>query len=79
MARASKIHLELGENGEGLCSVPMWMGGCPAGFCDRPAFGSQRKETWFEEMTGQRLPYCPGLACSIHGGPTQTQKESEEK
>ena len=38
MASTSKHHHEL-TNGVGKCSVPMWMGGFPAGFCDKPAYG----------------------------------------
>jgi hypothetical protein len=57
-------HRELDNNGEGLCSVPMWRGGMPAGFCDQPAFGLQTTE-------GKRKydGYVPGLACFGHGGP----------
>jgi len=36
MARIQKHHKEL-TNGVGKCSVPMWRGGLPAGFCDQPA------------------------------------------
>lgn len=40
MASTLKWHHEL-TNGVGKCSVPMWMGGCPSGFCDEPAFGER--------------------------------------
>ena len=60
--RLSKHHLEL-ENGEGKCSVPMWRGGIPAGFCDKPAYGEQ--EAGQDRYKG----YCGGLACYGHGGP----------
>ena len=51
-------------HGHGLCSVPMWGGGMPAGFCDRPAFGDPTKK-W---ERGDR--YVPALACDRHGGPS---------
>lgn len=56
--------MELDENGEGLCSVPMWQGGCPAGFCDEVAYGKPTKDgkRWY-------AGYVPGLACPTHGGP----------
>ncbi len=39
MAQLSKHH-KTTTDGVGKCAVPMWMGGCQAGFCDEPAFGS---------------------------------------
>lgn len=79
MANMSKHHREL-TNGVGKCSVPMWMGGCPAGFCDKPAFGHRpepkRGETFRDVYTGETVRmdgkyngYVPGLACPAHGGP----------
>ena len=63
MACLSEHHKTL-TNGEGKCSVPMWLHGCPGGFCDRPAFGEQTQE-------GKLLytSYVPALACENHGGP----------
>ena len=29
------------KDGVGKCSIPMWSNGCPAGFCDKPAYGLQ--------------------------------------
>ena len=34
MSRLRKHHEELNAEGVGKCSVPMWSGGGPAGFCD---------------------------------------------
>ena len=64
MAQTSNHHHEL-TNGVGKCSVPMWQGGCPAGFCDAPAFGKQTKYGREYVYDG----YVPGLACHAHGGP----------
>lgn len=76
MSACSKHHLELDENGEGRCSVPMWQGGCPAGFCDEVAYGPPTKAKWFRDrdgrlrrMDGKYEGYVPGLACKAHGGP----------
>ncbi len=63
MAILSKFHKEL-TDGEGKCSVPMWMDGVPAGFCDEPAFGEPTKDSRYDG-------YVPALACPIHGGPAQ--------
>lgn len=76
MASMSKHHQEL-TNGVGKCSVPMWMGGCPAGFCDKPAYGTRPEcKTYYNYAAGeyQRFDlkyngYVPGLACQGHGGP----------
>lgn len=58
----------------GKCRVPMWMGGCPAGFCDEEAYGPQypvrylvRTKNWLRE----HVPYCSGPACPKHGGPAK--------
>ena len=76
-------HHEVLTDGVGKCSVPMWMGGVPAGLCDEPAFGEQEKEQerhgkWL--VNGNRGPgprwypgYCGGLACHRHGGPEELQ------
>jgi len=61
--RCGKQHKEL-TNGKGKCSVPMWQGGIPAGFCNKDAFGEQT-----EEGKRQYSGYVPGLACPEHGGP----------
>ena len=63
-------------NGVGKCSVPMWMGGCPAGFCDAPAYGERPPSPEYHNAYGDRFRadgkysgYVPGLACVGHGGP----------
>ena len=75
MACLSKHHQEL-TDGVGKCSIPMWSGGCPAGFCDNPAYGPQEKgqrrygefsRAWGKWFSG----YCSGLACYAHGGPAK--------
>lgn len=79
MARTSKHHHEL-TNGVGKCSVPMWMGGCPSGFCDEPAYGrpvpsKMYRNGWTGEMMrmdSRYNGYVPGLACVAHGGPEAT-------
>lgn len=79
MSSTSKHHHEL-TNGVGKCSVPMWMCGCPSGFCDKPAYGRRPEcKRTFNYAAGQyqRLDlkydgYVPGLACEIHGGPKPT-------
>jgi hypothetical protein len=77
MSSISEKHQNLDENGIGLCSVPMWMGGSPAGFCDKPAYGIPPKSKRFFNygmMEQQRADnrydgYVPALACIGHGGP----------
>lgn len=73
--RLSNHHKEL-TNGVGKCSVPMWMGGLPAGFCDEPAYGPQEEDQtrygkWYDNWQPRKwFPgYCSGLACYAHGGP----------
>ena len=85
MAILSEHHRTL-TNGVGKCSVPMWSGGCPAGFCDEPAYGPQEEG---QRRYGEYSPghgrwfdgYCGGLACYHHGGPRaprdQTNQESD--
>ena len=61
----------------GLCSVPMWADGCPAGTCDCKAYGERPKGATFwnyaaneeQRLDGRYNGYVPGLACPAHGGP----------
>ena len=69
MACLSGIHKELNSDGYGQCSVPMWMNGMPAGFCDDRAFGKQTKEYLSRESRYFTPAFCSGLACKGHGGP----------
>lgn len=69
-------HHETLTSGMGKCSVPMWGGGTPAGFCDCPAFGERpqavthRRYDGFEwRDDGRYAGFVPGLACPMHGGP----------
>jgi hypothetical protein len=70
-------------NGKGKCSVPMWVAGMPAGFCDKDAFGEPSKDGWYKNrITGGRFRldgrydgYVPGLACAGHGGPQRPNDE----
>ena len=90
MACLSNWHQVL-TNGVGKCSVPMWQGGCPAGFCDEPAYGPQEKNQtrygeyqagmqngrWF--AGGVWFPgYCSALACYHHGGPQQPKEVTND-
>ena len=68
---------------DGKCSVPMFSGYGPAGFCDKDAFGEQyepgskyapghwsprdRNGCWINP--NNLPPYAPGLCCKSHGGP----------
>lgn len=61
MSSLSKHHREL-TDGKGKCSVPMWIDHCPAGFCDRDAFGNHCNSAVYNG-------YVPALACIHHGGP----------
>jgi hypothetical protein len=77
MSRLSNHHRELNECGEGKCSVPMFAGGGPAGFCDKPAFGTRpnapittRWDGFSYRDDGLYAGYVPGLACRMHGGPS---------
>lgn len=79
MSTLNKWHKEL-IDGVGKCSVPMWMGGCPAGFCDEPAYGERPKCASYQTVGGEyyRLDgrysgYVPGLACVAHGGPSKSK------
>lgn len=77
MSQCSKHHMELDENRKGKCSVPMWIMGCPAGFCDETAYGEPVPCDTFKDgytgevrrMDGRYNGYVPGLACSSHAGP----------
>lgn len=77
MSSVSEHHRTLDDSGIGLCSVPMWMNGSPAGFCDRPAYGipphsPQHMNYCINEMQRDDLRYngyVPALACIGHGGP----------
>ena len=64
------------------CRCPMFSGmGGPAGFCDKPAFGPQYPEEFFnpfwrrrDAYTGRLLSYWPfitGHACPQHHGPKE--------
>ena len=53
MARCSEHHLTL-TNGVGKCSVPMWMGGAPGGFCDQPAFGFRMEPVTLDPAAAPR-------------------------
>jgi hypothetical protein len=76
MAQLSKHHREL-TNGIGKCSVPMWSGGFPSGFCDELAYGKRPPSQEFYSYAQMRMVrwdnryngYVPGLACVSHGGP----------
>jgi len=69
MSSISNHHREL-TNGVGKCSVPMWMGGCPSGFCDKPAFGEPPKSPMvyhahkgqYVRADGKYNGYVPALA-----------------
>lgn len=72
MSQLSEYHKKL-KDGVGKCSVPMWCNGCPAGFCDEPAYGLQEpNQKRYGEFTWKWFPgYCSGLACYNHGGPKE--------
>lgn len=64
------------------CRVPMFSGmGYPDGFCDKPAFGPQLPEQFYNLYSGRRdgytgrllnpWPYCSGHACPTHHGPSE--------
>lgn len=73
----SRHHMETDEKGVGKCSVPLWYGGMPAGFCDAPAFGARLPCREYRAAhsgevireDGRYAGYVPGLACPAHGGP----------
>ena len=76
--RTNNCHEVLGDDGTGKCSVPMWAGGAPAGFCDRTAYGDPIPATnrilnihtgLMQRIDGRYDGFVPGLACPGHGGP----------
>lgn len=72
MATLSTHHKELDANGEGKCSVPMWQGGLPAGFCDSPAYSNHANKYVYDG-------YVPALACPGHGGLTKEEADHLRK
>lgn len=71
MSVMSEKHQKL-TDGVGACSVPMWMGGMPAGFCDKPAYGKpEPNNKRYGDWNHGRWQGCyvPALACYGHGGP----------
>ena len=76
MSTLSECHKVLNEKGEGKCSVPMWCGGMPSGFCDEPAYSNHKGGKYYDNpRTGDRIfldgsygGYVPALACPNHGG-----------
>ena len=77
--RISEHHKKVGPGS--CCSVPMWSGGCPAGFCDEPAYGKPPPSRRFRDGLGQMYRedlrydgYVPALACRAHGGPSVRYK-----
>jgi len=79
--RIGEAHKKL-INGEGSCSVPMWMGGLPAGFCNKPSFGERPEPEyyWWNYCANEQMRsdnkyngYVPALACKIHGGPDKKE------
>lgn len=85
MPYMSEYHKTLKDQ-KGKCSVPMWMGGCPAGFCDKDAFGEYVPGPTFRDaytgevrrFDGKYRGYVPGLACPAHGGPPCPGLEIEQ-
>ena len=79
-------HHRILTNGVGKCSVPMWMDGMPAGFCDEPAYGKPVKCVMYRDNRGRlkRIDgrydgYVPALACPAHGGPRFKDKEQAQQ
>ncbi len=74
--RLSEHHEKVNAIGVGKCSVPMWSGGAPAGFCDKDAYGPRLPTVirngpngaWAED--GGYSGFVSGLACPMHGGPS---------
>lgn len=85
MSTLQKHHKEL-TNGVGKCSVPMWCGGCPDGFCDEPAYGFRPKGVELRDPYSGEIfradrkyaGYVPGLACPRHGGPEKPKELDDE-
>ena len=73
MSTLNKQHKEL-TNGLGKCSVPMWGGGLPSGFCDNDAYSDRPKGAEYIvhgtsfRHDGRYAGYVPALACPAHGG-----------
>ena len=73
----SDHHRTLNDQGEGKCSVPAWIMGMPAGFCDEPAYGKPVPSKTYRvaytnelrRFDGRYSGYVPALACPGHGGP----------
>lgn len=81
MSRCSEHHKRLNVEGVGKCSVPMWGGGLPAGFCDNEAYGERPRCKEFRGSDGvlRRIDglydgHIPFLACPGHGGPQENKK-----
>lgn len=52
------------------CRTPVWLGGCPAGLCNKEAYGYQLPKEYLQQTRGvETLAYCFGHACPAHGGP----------
>lgn len=67
MARIGEEHAaKCGVTGK--CSVPLFGGYGPEGFCDRPAYGEQYQGRLSQFFGNNRAPYAPSLCCKIHGG-----------
>ena len=77
MASLNEHHKTLNADGVGKCSVPMWCGGGPSGFCDCPAYGNRLPTRYLKNYAsgyeyaedGGYAGYVPALACPSHGGP----------
>ena len=73
MSTLSNNHKEL-TNGVGKCSVPMWSGALPSGFCDNEAYSERPKGKEYQahgtayRLDGRYSGYVPALACPAHGG-----------
>ncbi|MCK5615054.1 hypothetical protein KAR91_75020 [Candidatus Pacearchaeota archaeon] len=70
-----KHHKELDEKGEGKCSVPMWAGGLPNGFCDKVAYGFPEGRNGGYDL----LQHVPFLACHMHGGPKHKKRVAQKQ
>lgn len=68
MSSLLEHHKKLNEKGEGKCSVPMWSGGYPDGFCDNIAHSEVKHKQKYDG-------YVPALACPAHGGMTREEYE----
>jgi hypothetical protein len=74
-------HNKILINGGGKCSVPLFQNGCPAGFCDKPAYGfpipcKEYRNAYtgrMERVDGRYNGYVPYLACPTHGGPEKNE------